>query len=198
MTNGSKRRRRRLPKAASPVQAAVALIVAIAFIVFIATLGGGGGKSAPPSPTSLPSVEPTSSVEALPVSPADLRALSASLRHPIYWVGPRPSTTYELTRKGTELFLRYLPAGVPVGSSQLELTVGTYEVPNAFTVTTTAAAQPDAKELSVGVDAVAFYRPSRPQSVYLAYRGQDLQIEVYDPSAAEALRLATSGQLRPI
>jgi hypothetical protein len=128
-------------------------------------------------------------------SVAQLSALSVLLGRPVYWVGQQPGTTYELARKGNELFLRYLPPGVPVGSSQLELTVGTYRVPDAYTVTANAAAQPGAARVEVGNGAVAFYRRSRPQSIYLAFPGQDIQVEVYDPDAAAALQRATSGRL---
>jgi len=37
-----------------------------------------------------------------------------------------------------------------------------------------------------------------PKSVYLGFPGQDYQVEVYDPSARRALRLATSGRVRPV
>jgi hypothetical protein len=132
------------------------------------------------------------------VSVADLKALSLLLDQPIYWAGPRAGVTYELTQKGTELFLRYLPQGMPVGSEKLARTIGTYAVANAFGVTAEAATQPDARQVEVGVGAVGFYRPSAPESVYFAVRGQDLQIEVYDPDAAKALELATSGRVRPV
>jgi hypothetical protein len=132
------------------------------------------------------------------VSVVGLKALSASLGQPIYWVGPRAGTTYEITQKGTELFLRYLPAGVPLGTEQPEPTVGTYRVPNAFQTTGTAAGGQDAKRVDAGITGVGFYRPARPESVYLAFRGRDFQIEVYDPDPAKALRLATSGQVRPV
>jgi hypothetical protein len=132
------------------------------------------------------------------VTPARLKALSTSLGRPIYWVGRRPGTTLELTQKGGQLVLRYLPRGVPVGSSHGELSIGTYAVPNAYAITSAAAAKHGAKPVDVGITAVGFYRPGRPTNVYLAFRGQNEQIEVYDPNAAEALRLATGGRLRPV
>jgi hypothetical protein len=35
------------------------------------------------------------------------------VKHPVYWAGPRPSYTYELTRTSDgRIFVRYLPTGV--------------------------------------------------------------------------------------
>jgi len=45
---------------------------------------------------------------------------------------------------------------------------------------------------------LAYQDKARPTSAYLAFPGSDFQIEVYHPSAARALRLATSGQVAPV
>jgi hypothetical protein len=37
-----------------------------------------------------------------------------------------------------------------------------------------------------------------PRSAYIAFPRQDYQVEVYDPSPARALRLATSGRVAPV
>jgi hypothetical protein len=156
-------------------------------------LASGGALRPVPRSAPVPSLKPGVPVA---VSVADLQALTIVLHQMIFWVGPQPGTTYELTQKGSQLFLRYLPHGVPVGTPQAELTVGTYKLP--YQDTATAAGRPDARKVNAGIDGVAFYRPARPESVYLAFRGQRLQIEVYDPDPAATLRLATSGQLRSV
>ena len=38
---------------------------------------------------------------------------------------------------------------------------------------------------------------SSPTSIQIAYRGSDLQIEVFDPSAKQARKLVSSGAIRP-
>ena len=45
---------------------------------------------------------------------------------------------------------------------------------------------------------IAFYSKSAPTSVYVAYPGSNVQIEVYDPSAAQAAQLVTSGKIVPV
>ena len=39
---------------------------------------------------------------------------------------------------------------------------------------------------------------SYPKSIHLAYPGSDYQVEVFDPSAAAARALVSSGQVEPI
>jgi hypothetical protein len=38
----------------------------------------------------------------------------------------------------------------------------------------------------------------KPNSVFVAYPGKNFEIEIYDPSPSKALRLAVSGQLKPL
>lgn len=65
------------------------------------------------------------------VSTGQLRALAASVGHPIYWAGAAAGT-YELTRIADgRTYVRYLPPGVPVGSRRTYLTIGTYVRPSA-------------------------------------------------------------------
>ena len=83
-------------------------------------------------PTSGPLTRPRGSAVRA-VTPAELKSLATSLAQPIYWVGPEPRVTYELTQTtGGLIYVRYLPAGVEVGDRRTFLTVGTYPVNNAF------------------------------------------------------------------
>jgi hypothetical protein len=196
----TQRIRRLVPPPADPAQAAIAVVAATAFIVYLAVHSGVGK---PKPTTAAPAATPGAAPSAIPagpaaVTPARLGALAAAAGRRIYWVGPRAGTTYELTRKGTELFLRYLPSGVPVGDKGLHLTIGTYPEANAYAMTRNAASEPGAVRLKVGGGGVAFYRPSRPESVYVAFPHDRAQLEVYSPDPAQARRLATGGKLRPV
>lgn len=132
-------------------------------------------------------------------SPAELKALATSVGHAVYWIGAKPGTTYEVrTTSSGSVYLRYLPRGVRVGVNKPYLTIGTYPVPNAFRVTTRLSRKPGAVPIEIGSDGVAFYSEARPTNVYVAYRGVDVQIEVYDPSANRAHDLVASKVLRPV
>ena len=134
------------------------------------------------------------------VTPAALRALSDEVGHSVYWVGPRRNRTYELTRTSSgRIFVRYLPPDAPIGNRSARFTiVGTYPSPDALEVLQELSEQPGVKSASVPGGGLAVYSTSSPRSVYIAYPDSDVQIEVFDPSAARALRLATSGRVAPV
>jgi hypothetical protein len=96
-----------------------------------------------------------------------------------------------------EVYLRYLPKGVPVGTKQRYLTVGTYLLPDAFTRTKVQASAKGASTVRVR-GGVGFYRDSDPSSVFVAFPGRDVQIELYDPASGQAAQLVSSGRLRAV
>jgi hypothetical protein len=168
---------------------AIASAVLIGIAVVLALVGGGGGDSA----------------EALDSSPrlattSDLVALEASAGHPIYWAGPRAGTRLELTEEADgSIYLRYLSPGVEAGDpEQRFLTVGTYPVVDAVgALRRTALAAGMALGHAAG-GGVILSNPSSQGSVYLAYPGSDIQIEVYDPVPGRSLELIRSGAIGPV
>jgi hypothetical protein len=132
-------------------------------------------------------------------SPAELLSLAVSLGHPVYWAGPKKGYTYEVTRTPSgKVFIRYLPAGVKIGTPKTYLSVATYPYKGAFAATKSLTKQKTAQRLEAPGGAFAVYDKGYPQSIHLAYPGSDYQIEVYDPSAASARAIVSSGQLRSI
>jgi hypothetical protein len=131
------------------------------------------------------------------VSAKDLTALPATVHHPVYWAGPKPGFTYELTRTSSGLiFIRYLPNGVPLGTNQPRyLTIGTYPVKNAFAAVRAIAKRSGTPPMSISGGGIAVQDATHPTSVYLAYPGSDYQIEVFDPSPTAARRTAVSGAI---
>jgi hypothetical protein len=134
---------------------------------------------------------------------ADARQLArnaVSVGHAVYWIGPLPNRRYELTQtQDGRAYVRYLPPGVAAGDPRPGfLTVGTYLLQDAYAVTAETADRADARPVPAPGGAVAFYTTARPQSVYLAYEGSDLQIEVFHPTPREARRLVSSGRVRPV
>jgi hypothetical protein len=130
---------------------------------------------------------------------AELKALAASLGQPLYWIGEKRGMKYEVRRtSGGSVYLRYLPRGVRIGVDEPHVTIGTYPMRNAFLMTKRLSRKPSAVPIEIGSDGVAFYNESRPTNVYVAYRGVDVQIEVYDPSVNRARHLVASELLRPV
>jgi hypothetical protein len=176
------------------IGAVIALALAAAFVVWLIVRGDDESSSTPTT------TQTTAEIGPVATTPAALRALSNEVEHPIYWIGPRPQRTYELTRTSSgRIFVRYLPPGAPIGNRSARYTiVGTYPVENAFEVLQRLSTQPGEKSVSAPGGGLAVYSTSSPRNVYVAYPGSDVQIEVFDPSAERALRLVTSGRVAPV
>jgi hypothetical protein len=169
----------------------VAVGAAVSVSLMVVACGG--------SATSTTTVTAPKRAIPVPVTPGQLKALAAAEKHPIYWAGPF-NGTYELTTIADgRTYIRYLPAGVPIGNPSLHLTVGTYVRPappyNAVKAAATAK-KANVKPLKNGELAVQYQ--SRPQSVYIVFPGALYEVEVYDPDPAKAEHLVTSGKIVPI
>ena len=133
------------------------------------------------------------------VSPTELKALSAALGQPIYWVGPKEGYTYELTRRPSgEIDVRYLPSGVAVGDPQPYLTIATYPFPGALQALRALAGQENELAIKVPGGGLAVLDRRHPTSIHLAYASVDSQVEIYSPSPTAVRRLVTSGRVRPV
>jgi hypothetical protein len=169
-----------------------ALAVAVAVGAWIASDEGGSA-----TPASETTAAGRTSVAA---DGQELGTQAAAVGHVVYWAGPVANRRYELTQTADgRAYIRYLTADASVGDVRPGfLTVGTYPVEDAFATTKAAAARDDARPVQAPAGAVAFTTTSRPQSVYLAYEGSDLQIEVFHPAPREARLLVESGRIRPV
>src|SRR5207244_6809081 len=102
--------------------AAVVVAVLIGLGAWLALRGGSSASSPVPK-----------NATAVPISLSGLRTISSAVGVPIYWAGERPGFTYELTKTtDNRVFIRYLPAGVPVGTKVQYLTIATYPFKGAF------------------------------------------------------------------
>ncbi|MDQ2967260.1 MAG: hypothetical protein M3R37_02945 [Actinomycetota bacterium] len=174
------------------VGAIVALALAAAFVAWLVTRPG-------PDIKPVAQIAPVRGAPRL-VSAARLRALAATLGHPLYWAGGRAGMRYELTEAGgSRTYIRYLPASVKAGDTRARfLAIGTYAEHDALTQTQAAGARPGAVRLELGGGGIAVYDPKRPTSVYFAYPASNVQVEVYDPSARIARLLILTRQVVPI
>jgi hypothetical protein len=138
---------------------------------------------------------PRETTRPVAVSPAALATL-ASAEQPIYWAGPKKALTYELRKTSQGGFLvRYLPAGTTIGAAQPRLTIGTYPVKSAFAAVKRLSTSKGATAIKLPGGGIAVVSPRFPKSVYLAYPGTNVEVEVFDPSLERARRLVTSGQI---
>jgi hypothetical protein len=173
---------------------AVVAIAALAALVIWLLVRGGGGDS---NTTSSPSATPIAPKAA---TPNEIRDLSVEVGRPIYWLGPRDNTVYELQRTSQDrIYVRYLPPTADVGTKQATYAlVGTYPVPKAYDVLKGLAKNSGETSFTAPKGGIAVYSNSRPTNVYLAYPGSDVQIEVYDPTPGNARTLVSSGRVVPV
>jgi len=163
----------------------VALIAAVAVWVF-----GDDDSSFSPAPGE-PEVATAS----------ELSEFAAEHGSPIYWLGERSGATYELTDNPSgPVYVRYLTGGAEAGDERAKfITVATYPADNGVAALRKAAREQKGAKLGKSDDgAVLLIDPSSPDNAHLAYRGANLQIEVFSPVPGEALRLAAKGEVRPV
>jgi hypothetical protein len=162
--------------------------VAVSALVVIWLLAAGGTKKTPALSDS-PTI----------VSQARLERFAGTVDYPVYWAGPKPGFSYELTAAHGRVWVRYLPAGVKAGDPRPNfLVVGTYEQPSSFAGLRRAAKQPDSISERISDGGLLVYNSARPTSVYFSYPGVKYQVEVYAPSAGSAHSLVTSGHTTPV
>lgn len=133
-------------------------------------------------------------------SVGELRELAKRADAPIYWAGTAPGTRFEVTqtRRG-KVFVRYLPPGVKVADRRARfLTVATYPYRRAYAVTAKSSRQGGMVRASAPAGGLAVWSKKRPSSVYVAYPGSDLLVEVFSPKASEARRLVLGGEVGPV
>jgi hypothetical protein len=171
---------------------AVIALAAAAGLLAWAVVGTGNDSSSAPTRTG--TVQHTGP---LGLSEAALKRRSKALGQPIYWAGPRPGYTYELTRTTkNRVYVRYLSPGIRVGDKRaIFLTVATYPFRDAFDALRQAAHGNGIKLRGGGL---AVVRQDYPKSVHLAYPGVDYQVEIYHPSPQRSLQVAVSGAVAPV
>ncbi|MDX6602119.1 MAG: hypothetical protein QOF13_1321 [Solirubrobacterales bacterium] len=131
------------------------------------------------------------------VSADSLRTTAAEQATPVYWAGERQGTELELSREGGErTYLRYLTGGADAGDRRPDfLTVGTYAQNDPVATLRRQSDEPGAVLGRAPGNATVYFSQANPGSVYLAYPGVPVEIEVYDPNFKRALRLVNSGQI---
>jgi hypothetical protein len=133
------------------------------------------------------------------VSVRELRAFADSLPHPLYWAGTFPGFKLELTASANgNVYVRYLPKDVAIGDRRpLFTTIGTYPMRNAFASLKKAGRQEGTVETPAPGGGIALSRKARP-SVYLAYPGAEVLVEIYARRQGRAQELLQSGRVGPV
>lgn len=156
----------------------------------LALLAGCGGSDSGSS-------QQANSGEATVVSADSLRETASKGTTPVYWAGEQDGTELELSRPDKDrTYVRYLTGGAKAGDKRADfLTIGTYAQPNAVASLRRQAQRSGGTVDHAPGNATVYFNRDNPQSVYLAYPGNPVEVEVFDPSFKRALQLAESGQI---
>ena len=183
------------PHAAAPGQArsrrglailAALVVVALGVVAYLLLSGGDDSKKVGNGPAE--------------VSTEQLRSFAADQKAPVYWAGTTTGFKLELTksRRGN-VYVRYLPENVGVGDRRpIFTTIGSYPMSNAFAVAEKSARQKGMTKQDVPGGGIAVLRKGGAKSVYLAYPGSNVLVEVYAAKPEDARRLALSGRVGPV
>jgi hypothetical protein len=178
------------------VGAVIALALLAGFVAWI-VIDRTGNDSATTTQTTTTTTPTTSAVGPVAAPAKVLSALVANVGHTVYWAGPIAGETPEFTRTTIDrVYVRYLPKGVDVGDKRSDfLIIATYPFLNAYAALKKAA---KGSEVKIPGGGIALVSKTNPKSVAFAFPKAAYQGEVYDPSPKKALRVATSGTLRPV
>lgn len=173
---------------ATRITAVIAVALAVALVVFLFVRGGDDddGGAAP--------------TDATEVAASDLEELAADVDYPVYWAGERGDTKLEQTvTEAGNVSVRYVPPGAEIGTRESPfLTVSTYPLDGGYDALLAASKMPGAETITADSGALIVTQRDNPESAFFSFRGQNFQVEVYDPKPGRALELVRSGAVQPV
>lgn len=107
----------------------------------------------------------------------------------VYWLGPEDGARYTLISVNDhQNYVRYLPGGGGLNDVGANFrVVGTYEAKDAYKMTQNQATTADGVGEVTADGTAIYYNTTRPLSVYLAPKNATDQIELFNPTAGQAL-----------
>lgn len=167
----------------------IALAIVVGVVAYVVT--SGGEEDGEPAATQ-------EAAEARIVSEDELADAASTSETPIYWAGEMADTQIELTEEGPSVLVRYLEEDDEPGAQVQRVTVGTYALPNPRKALNTFAKTPGATVTNVEGIGKVVINPQARKNVYFVDPDDEVQVEVYAPSAKEAIGLVRSGQVQPV
>lgn len=127
------------------------------------------------------------------LSEDELKDVVQQLGETVYWSGSERGAKYTINAQNVgAIYVRYLPDGKGISDTAPKYRViATYKEANGYDATLAAGNQANGVTVArPDGSGVLYYNKNTPTNVYLAYKTQPYQIEIFDPSAEVALALA--------
>lgn len=166
----------------------VALVTAI--ITLVLTLGFSSLFATNPLDTTTLAARISGGVA---LSEDELKDVVVTLGETVYWAGPQRGAKYTINAQNVgAIYVRYLPDGKGISDTAPNYRViATYKEANGYDATLAAGNQANGVSVARPDNSgVIYYNKNTPTNVYLAFKSQPYQIEIFDPSAEVALDLA--------
>jgi hypothetical protein len=145
------------------------------------------------------STDSSASAEARIVSAKELREAVGTQSEPVYWAGASAGSKLEFSQPSPDrTYVRYLTGDAEAGDPQPFLTVGSYRFADPTGTLRSRGGEPSGVLASAPGGGVVYFDRADPKSVYLAYPGTEVEIEVFAPEFKEALQLVTDGRIVPV
>ena len=119
----------------------------------------------------------------------------------VYWAGPLAGYSYSLsTDNAGSTVVRYLATKADLNATTNSARmIATYVSDNAFSQSQSVAAKKGNTSFVNADKSLVFYRSTNPNDIFLSFPKKNVQVEIYDPHAGQALSLAVlAGQITRI
>ena len=125
---------------------------------------------------------------------SQLRDVVKQIKQKVYWVGPMGGAKYTINAQNfNSIYVRYLPDGKGISDQTPRYRViATYKEANAYNSTLSAGNQANGLSFTKPDGRVVYYNKQVPTNVYVAFKTDPYQIELFDPDAKKALEMANS------
>lgn len=112
----------------------------------------------------------------------------------IFWAGPLAGAKYAFNHIAAgQDYVRYLPNGQGLSDqTQNYRVIATYKEAKAYDTIAAAAKLKTGVSFTNPDGSLVYYAKATPNHVYMAFKGFGYQIEIFDPTPGESLRLATT------
>lgn len=135
------------------------------------------------------------------LSERELLDISREVPTPIFWAGPISGYSYLLTvdKKGSAIVKYVAPDSADEATRNSSRQIATYPAKSAWENSLTAAAAIGFSSFKNSDGSLVFYSIDNSSDVFMAFPDKELQIEIYDSRAGQALSLSVLvGQIREI
>lgn len=123
-----------------------------------------------------------------------LKEVVAEIDQRVYWAGPIRGAKYTINAQNfNSIYVRYLIDGKGISDQTPKYRViATYKEANAYNSTLSAGNQANGLSFTKPDGRVVYYNKQVPTNVYVAFKEDPYQIEIFEPDANVALAIANS------